>query len=75
METKSDKVRALVASGEYKKALAIVKGFRIGITKKQQDMMTRAYECMVHPEFYKSLGTDVGEAVNIGIAELQALYG
>ena len=48
MERKSDKVRRLVADGDFKGALRIAKDFRLGITKEQSSTMTRAYECMVH---------------------------
>ena len=48
MERKSDKVRRLVADGDFKGALRIAKDFRLGIAKEQSSTMTRAYECMVH---------------------------
>ena len=48
----SDIVREAVKAGEWKKALRIAKDFRINVTKAQRDAMARAYECMVHPEFY-----------------------
>ena len=44
-ERKSDTVRRLTRSGEYKKALRIAKGFRLGITREQSDKMGIAYEC------------------------------
>lgn len=43
MERKSDKVRRLVADGDFKGALRIAKDFRLGITKEQSSTMTRAY--------------------------------
>lgn len=46
MERKSDKVRRLVADGDFKGALRIAKDFRLGITKEQSSTMTRAYECI-----------------------------
>ena len=63
MERKSDKVRRLVADGDFKGALRIAKDFRLGITKEQSSTMTRAYECMVHGRFYKQLGYDLDELV------------
>ena len=73
-QSKSDKVREHVKSGEYKKALSIVKGFRLGITREQSDAMTRAYECMVNPDFYRQLHIDTDEAVSAGINVLKELY-
>lgn len=75
MEKKSDMVRRLVAQGDYKKALSIAKGFKLGFTKEQQSTMTRAHECMVHPGFYKQLGIDEAKAIQDGIDLLKRVYG
>lgn len=56
MVKKTDQVRSLVRQGRYKDALRIAKGFRLGITREQSDTIVRAYECMVHPDFYRSIG-------------------
>ena len=69
MERKSDKVRRLVADGDFKGALRIAKDFRLGITK------ARAYECMVHGRFYKQLGYDLDEKIAEGVKILVGLYG
>lgn len=75
MERKSDIVRRFVAQGDYRKALSIAKGFRLGITPEQRSTMTRAYECMVHPDFYISLGTNLPQAIDEGVSVLTKLYG
>lgn len=75
MEKKSDMVRRLVAEGNYKKALSIVKGFRLGITKEQKSVLLRGYECMVNPRFYESIGTDIPKAIDEGVEVLITLYG
>lgn len=75
MEKKSDAVRRLVAEGDYKKALSIAKGFKLGFTKEQQDTMTRAHECMVHPGFYRQLGIDEEKAIQAGIDLIKEVYG
>ena len=67
MKKKSDMVRELVAAGDYKKALSIAKGFKIGFTKEEQSTMTRAHECMVHPGFYSQLVIDEEKAIKAGI--------
>ena len=56
MVKKTDIVREAIAIGDLKKALRIAKGFRINVTKEQRELMTRAYECMIHPEFYRQIG-------------------
>lgn len=75
MERKSDKVRRLVADGDFKGALRIAKDFRLGITKEQPSTMARAYECMVHGRFYKQLGYDLDEKIAEGVKILVGLYG
>lgn len=74
MERKSDMVRRLVAAGEYKKALSIAKDFRLGISKEQRSLMARAYECLVHPSFYTSIGIDLSQAIQEGITVVTELY-
>lgn len=76
MERKSDAVRRLVAEGDYKSALRIAKGFRLGITKEDYDSMIRGYECMVTcPEFYQSIGKNPSEIAQKGVETVQRLYG
>lgn len=75
MIKKSDIVRELVSQGNYKKALSITKGFRLGITREQNDKMVRAYECMVDDRFYKSIGVNISEAIQDGVDVLMGLYG
>lgn len=62
-------------SWEWKKALRIAKDFRINVTKAQRDTMARAYECIVHPEFYKQIGIDIPRAIEKGIEVVSCLYG
>ena len=72
---KSDIVRRLVAEGNYKKALGIVKGFRLGISREDSGKMILAYECMVYEDFYKRIGTNIEIAIADGIKILKAHYG
>ncbi|MDR1020167.1 MAG: hypothetical protein LBL73_05365 [Synergistaceae bacterium] len=74
-EKKTDMVRRLVSDGDYKKALGIVKGFRLGITREESAKMTRAYECMVRPGFYGQIVNNPSDAINEGIRILTSLYG
>lgn len=75
MERKSDKVRRLVREGQYKAALGIVKGFRLGITPVQSSIFVLAYESMVHEQFYRQLGQDTKQNVRQGIDLLIQMYG
>ena len=75
MKKKSDMVRELVAEGNFKKALSIAKGFKLGFTKEEQSTMTRAFECMAHPGFYKQLGIDEEKAIEAGIEIIRRVYG
>lgn len=73
--TKSDRVRQLVASGQYKDALKIAKDFRLGITKEQSGAMRLAYECMIYGRFYKELGYNIPQKIENGVDVLKKLYG
>lgn len=68
MIKKSDIVREAVQKQDWKKALQIAKDFRIGVTQEQRSKMTRAYECIVHPDFYQQIGVDILEAIEQGKA-------
>lgn len=72
--TKSDKVREYVSNGDYKKALSIAKGFKLGITRERPDAMRLAYDCLIHERFYKQLNVDTEAAVRDGISVLKEFY-
>ena len=74
-EKKTDIVRKLIAEGNHTKALAIAKGFKLGITKDESSQMNRAYECMVHRDFYEQIGKDPEQEIKAGIAVMNRLYG
>lgn len=63
---KSDIVREAVRNEDWKKALQVAKDFRIGITREQRSKMARAYECIIHPGFYRQIGVDIPKAVEQG---------
>lgn len=75
MVKKTDIVRAAVQSGEMKKALRIAKDFRINVTKEQREKMSRAYECMIRPEFFRQIGIDIPAAIADGESVVRCLYG
>ena len=75
MTKKTDIVKEAVKSGDFKKALRIAMNFRINVTKEQRELMARAYECIVHPEFYRQIGYDVMETINSGEQTVTLLYG
>jgi hypothetical protein len=68
MIKKSDIVREAVREQDWKKALLIAKDFHIGVTQEQRSKMARAYECIVHPDFYRQIGIDIPEAIEQGKA-------
>ena len=74
MERKSDTVRRLVSEGDYKNALRIAKGFRLGISKEDSDAMSRGYECIVHRDFYRQIGIDTQKAVEKAVEIVRKLY-
>ena len=66
MIKKSDIVKNAGREQDWKKALQIAKDFRIGVTREERDKMARAYECMVYPDFYRQIGTDIRAAIEQG---------
>ncbi len=75
MVKKSEIVREAVREQDWKKALQIAKDFRIGVTQEQRNKMTRAYECIVHPDFYQQIGVDIPEAIDQGKAIVKEYAG
>lgn len=69
--SKSELVRDCIKKENWKEALRIAKDFRIGVSKEQRSVMARAYECMVHPSFYISIGKNLTECIEKGKAILQ----
>ncbi len=68
MIKKSEIVRTAIQVQDWKRALQIAKDFRIGVTQEQRNKMTRAYECIVHPDFYKQIGIDIAGTIEQGKA-------
>lgn len=75
MNRKTDMVREAIKAEDWKKALRIAKDFRINVSPEQRKEMSRAYECLVHPEFYKQIGTDIPGAIAKGKEVVSCLYG
>lgn len=62
--TKVDKVKSLLAAGDFQKALTIVKTFRIGFSKEEKRSIQIAYESLSgHDHFYRSLGIDTDKEI------------
>ena len=72
---KAQDVRKQMAAKNYKAALYGAKDFRIGVSQEQRSVMRRAYECMVHPEFYRGLGKNIEECIQAGKVVLQEVMG
>lgn len=57
--TKVDKVKSLLVTGDFQKALTIVKTFRIGFSKEEKRSIEIAHEVLTGNErFYQALGID-----------------
>lgn len=68
MIKKSELVKVAVWEQDWKKALQIAKDFRVGVTQGQREKVARAYECIVHPDFYQQIGVNIPEAIEQGKA-------
>lgn len=71
--TKTEMTRSLLSQNKVKEALREAKGFRIGVTKEQRSVMTRAYECIVYPGFYESIGKNISDCIEAGVEVLKAV--
>ena len=69
--SKSDLVRQYIGKEQWKEALREAKDFRIGVSKEQRSVMARAYECIIHPAFYISIGKNINECIEAGKKVLQ----
>lgn len=67
MVKKTDLAREAYRKGDIKTALRIAKGFRLGLTKEDRDRLARAYECLVHPDFYRMIGKNPDEEIKKGL--------
>lgn len=61
MITKTDQVRELVATKEYKEAIAVAKDFKLGFTKEEAKTLARAHEMTWNSRFYEMLGYNYQE--------------
>ena len=68
MITKTEKVRRLFEKGDIKGTLRECKSFRIGLTRQDRDMLARGYECLLYPDFYRSLGFQPSEEVEKAVS-------
>jgi len=73
-EKKTDQVRDYVSQGDYKSAMRIAKGFRMGF-KEDIDAIRLAWECMTRPHFYEQIGKNPEDLVQKGMEVLDRLYG
>lgn len=74
METKTDKVRRLVSSGDYKQALQICKEWQYR-DPSHREILRLGYECLLYPDFYKQLGYNPNQEYQEAIKVLHIVYG
>lgn len=64
MKSKVEKAKFLLRSGEFIKALGIIRTFKIGFSKEEKRSMQIAYECLVgNDKFYLALGIDTEKEI------------
>jgi signal recognition particle GTPase len=72
MQTKSDKLAALLKAEDYNAALALAEKFpRLGDAK---DAIRTAHAARINPRFYMSMGKDPAQLVQNGINALKQRY-
>jgi len=67
-------VRRLLTENDYKSALRIASCFRLGISREDQIVMKRGYECLVYPQFYQSIHVDVQRSIESAKETIDRLY-
>ena len=73
METKIEKLRVMMASGEWRDALKLASSWpRLGTHKTR---IERGWAAFRSPEFYRDIGKDPDELIRDGIAALVERYG
>lgn len=72
MIKKIDLLRNYAENKQWYEALKIASKFpRLG---NEKVAIVRAYECIVHPQFYLSLGYNLDEQIDLGITALCKRY-
>lgn len=74
MVKKIDILKEALRKGDNKKALRIAKDFWFGINKEQKATISRAYECLIRPDFYQAIGYDPGKCIDEGLTCLRSVY-
>ena len=65
IDTKTEVAIKLITDGNWKKALSIIRLFRLGFTRKQKRLIEIAADVLNgHDKFYKDLGLDTDKAVS-----------
>lgn len=75
MDTKTEKVKMLVACGEFQEALSIARTFKRWESKEDKDAVELASEVKAHASFYRQLGKNVGVEYQKGVEVLVRYYG
>lgn len=74
VETQNAKVRRLVKSGEYKKALQICKEWNYE-NPMHREILRLGYESMMYPSFYRQIGKDPAKNYEAAVEVLLEVYG
>ena len=69
--TKTEQAIRAFYGGDLKTSFHISKDFRVGVTKEDRDRLAMGYECLVRPDFYRQLGTDIQAVIDEARAVFQ----
>jgi hypothetical protein len=68
LKTKTQQAKDLLDAGNTKEGLRILSTFTMGLDRQEQAIIKRGYECLVRPDFYRSLGFYPAECVERAVA-------
>lgn len=71
--SKTDLVRQHMATGDFKRALAIASRFRM-LSKEVRGTIQTAWAAATNPHFYREIKKDPDQLVAAGIDALKTLY-
>ena len=74
MEKKIDILKKAMGDNDIKTALRTAKNFFRGLTKEQHSIISRGYECLIRPDFYRSLGFDPDKCITDGLNTIRTIY-
>lgn len=73
-KTKTQQAVEAFTAGQFKKALQLTATFRLDLSKSDQALLRRGYECLVWPDQYRQMGKDPEACVAAALGLFQQKF-